>query len=485
VVVPSRTLDRWHEPVAESRAFEERMLTALFELRDPNLRIVYVTSWPIAPAIIDYHLSLLPPAAGRSARRRLSLVALGDCSSRPLSEKLLERPRLLERIRRSLPQPTLSQLLTYNVAQGERELALALDLRLYGPEPWHDHLGTKSGARELFALAGIPHPLGVGGVATRADAVDAVARLRAGKPGLAEVVLKLNDGVSGEGNAIVSLRGLPAPGEPEELTCIAARLNGLVTAVGSVSPEAFLAKLAGSGGVVEERITGRELRSPSVQFLISPAGVVELLSTHDQILGGRSGHQYRGCRFPADRAYAPAIATLARRAAQRLADIGVIGRFAIDFVVARTDETRWQPFAIELNLRVGGTTHPYQTLTQLVGGRYDPESASFITRTGQTRHYIASDYLGNHRLRALDADRAVAIARRSDLRFDRARRIGTVFHMLGPLSELGRAGVTAISDRADKAAALYEHAEATLIARAAAWRTRSPAGLSRSIRGFA
>ena len=60
VVVPSRTIDRWHEPAAEARAYEERMLSALFELRDPSLRITYVTSAPIAPAIIDYYLSLLP-----------------------------------------------------------------------------------------------------------------------------------------------------------------------------------------------------------------------------------------------------------------------------------------------------------------------------------------------------------------------------------------------------------------------------------------
>jgi hypothetical protein len=39
----------------------------------------------------------------------------------------------------------------------------------------------------------------------------------------------------------------------------------------------------------------------------------------------------------------------------------VIGRLAIDFV-ARDDEQRWHPFAIELNLRKGGTTHPYETL---------------------------------------------------------------------------------------------------------------------------
>ena len=314
---------------------------------------------------------------------------------------------MLERIRRAIREPQLSHLVTYNATRGERDLALALDLPLYGPDPRHDHLGTKSGSRELFALAGIPHPLGVEHIRTNHDAVHAIARLRAIKPRLTELVIKLNDGVSGEGNAFIDLAGLPVPGAADELSRIAQRVTALAPTASSVSAGAFLAKLAAHGGIVEERITARELRSPSAQFQVTPAGVVELLSTHDQILGGPSGQSYRGCRFPADPSYAPTIGALAHRAAQRLADIGVIGRFAIDFVVARTADQRWEPFAIELNLRTGGTTHPYQTLAQLVGGTYDPASASFTTASGQPRHYVATDYLEDPRLRALGTDGAL------------------------------------------------------------------------------
>jgi hypothetical protein len=467
VVIPSRTIDRWYEPAAEAQAYEERMLSALFELRDPNLRMTYVTSSPIAPTIIDYYLSLLPSRVRRSARRRLSLIALGDSSARPLSEKLLERPWVLERIRRAVREPGLSHLVTYNATTGERDLALALDLPLYGADPRHAHLGTKSGCRELFALAGIPHPLGVEQIMTSSDVVRAVARLRATERGLTQLVIKLNDGVSGEGNAIIDLAGLPVPDAPDELARIAERVAALTPAVSSVSAAEFLAKLATHGGIVEERITGRELRSPSVQFRVTPAGVVQLLSTHDQILGGPSGQTYLGCRFPGDPSYAPAIGALALRVAQRLAHLGVIGRFGIDFVVARRDD-QWEPFAIELNLRVGGTTHPYETLVQLVGGGYDAESASFITAGGGRRHYVATDYLEDPRLRTLGQDGVLSMARRRDLRFDPVRRVGTVFHMLSSLNGLGRVGVTAISVSADKAAALYDHARAALIGQAAA-----------------
>ena len=58
------------------------------------------------------------------------------------------------------------------------------------------------------------------------------------------------------------------------------------------------------GGIVEERITGVALTSPSVQMRALPDGTVELLSTHDQLLGGASGQKYLGCVFPADPGYA-------------------------------------------------------------------------------------------------------------------------------------------------------------------------------------
>src|SRR5262249_41592746 len=214
--------------------------------------------------------------------------------------------------------------------------------------------------------------------------------------------------------------------------------------VDGVSPAAYLRKLAGQGGVVEERITGRELRSPSVQVEITPAGEVTLLSTHDQILHGRTGQQFAGCRFPADPGYAPVISAVAQRVAERLADTGVIGRLAIDFLVTRGVDERWQPFALEVNLRMGGTTHPYQTLARLTGGSYDAQTASFITRSGQPRHYVATDHLAVQQSRPLDQPDLLARATREGLRFDHDRGRGVVFHMLSSFVPLAAVGVTAI-----------------------------------------
>ena len=59
-----------------TQAMEERFLFLLMLLRQPRLRMVYVTSMPIAPEIIEYYLALLPGVIPSHARSRLSLVAV-------------------------------------------------------------------------------------------------------------------------------------------------------------------------------------------------------------------------------------------------------------------------------------------------------------------------------------------------------------------------------------------------------------------------
>ena len=63
-----------------TQAYEERFLFLLLLLRQPRLRMVYVTSMPIAPEIVEYYLALLPGVIPSHARARLSLVAVDDAS---------------------------------------------------------------------------------------------------------------------------------------------------------------------------------------------------------------------------------------------------------------------------------------------------------------------------------------------------------------------------------------------------------------------
>ena len=467
VVLPSLTVDIGDRRGATMQAYEERFLFLLLLLRQPRARLVYVTSLPILPSVIDYYLDLLPGVIPSHARKRLFLVSTLDGSARPLTEKVLERPRLIRRIRELIVDPERAHLVPYNTTELERDLALALRIPMYGADPKHFHFGTKTGCRRLFAEEGVPHPLGREEITSVTDAVGAVVSMRAERPEIEQVLLKLNEGVSGEGNARVDLSGLPVQGGDGETSAIEDRNRGMSFESDGMTLDHYLAKLASAGGVVEERITGDEFRSPSVQLRVTPLGKVELLSTHDQLLGGPSGQRFIGCRFPADAEYAPQITAEAAKIGARLAAEGVIGRFALDFVTVRRNGS-WDPYAIELNLRKGGTTHPFLTLQFLTDGTYDPERSVFTAPSGREKHFVASDHVENPAYKDLAPDDLFDIAARRGLHFDHARQTGVVFHMMAALAEGGWIGMTAVGDTAEDADRIYREAIAVLDEEAAA-----------------
>jgi hypothetical protein len=462
VVVPSMTLDKVNEMGTEMQAYEERFLFLLLLLRQPRARLVYVTSMPIVPSIIDYYLDLLPGVIPSHARTRLFLPTPLDGSNAPLTEKLLERPRLLQYIRSLITDPARAHLVTYNTTEIERDLAVRLGIPMYGADPKFFPLGTKSGCRQIFAEEGVAHPSGHEGLASADDAIDAIVEIRRQKPQIGEVLVKLNEGVSGEGNALVNLTSLPEPGSDGEREAIAGALRNMAFELEGVDYDSYVAKLVERGGVVEERITGKELRSPSVQLRVTPLGKVELLSTHDQLLGGPSGQSYLGCKFPADPSYAAAITREAAKIGARLAREGVVGRFALDFVVTRNDEGGWDAYAIEINLRKGGTTHPFLTLQFLTDGDYDHERAVFVAPSGREKYFVASDHVESPFYRGLQPDDVFDIVVRRGLHFDQSRQIGVVFHMMAALSEHGRLGLTAVGETPEEAQQIYERAVAVL-----------------------
>lgn len=469
VVVPSVSLDRIDERGGTLlQAYEERYLFLLLLLRQPRLSMIYVTSMPIDPSIVEYYLALLPGVIPSHARSRLHLVHVGDASARPLTDKLLMRPRLLEHIGSLIPDRRRSHLVPYNTTERERDLSLVLGVPMYGSDPRHYRFGTKSGCRRLFADEGVLHPVGFENLASIDDVLVALASLRAERPTAADALVKLNEGVSGEGNAIVDLRGLPGPGSPNERDELRRRVERMAFELPSTTFDAYAAKLAERGGIVEERVGGVELRSPSVQLRVLPGGQVELLSTHDQLLGGPSGQSYLGCVFPADIGYARQISTDALRVGHRLAREGVIGRFALDFVVVRDETGGWTSYAIEINLRKGGTTHPFLTLQFLTDGRYDADTAVFRTPAGRGKHLVATDHLESESLRGLAVGDLFDIVARHHLHFDQSRQVGVVFHMISCLTEHGRLGLTAVGDSPQDAEAWYRRAEDVLLSEAQA-----------------
>ncbi|QBR91260.1 GAF domain-containing protein [Nocardioides euryhalodurans] len=121
------------------------------------------------------------------------------------------------------------------------------------------------------------------------------------------------------------------------------------------------------------------------------------------------------------------------------------------------------PYAIELNLRKGGTTHPFLTLQFLTDGRYEPDTALFLTPRGHEKHLVATDHLESDLLRGLTVPDLFDVVARHGLHFDQSRQVGVVFHMISCLTEHGRIGLTAVGDTPTEADRRYRDAERILV----------------------
>jgi hypothetical protein len=347
----------------------------------------------------------------------------------------------------------------FNVTGIERTLALELGLPIYGCDPDLLPLGSKSGGRRLLRDAGVPVPDGAEDLADAAAVAEALAELKRRNPDMDRAVVKLNEGFSGEGNATFRFAG--APLDHGLGAWVRDRLPGLDFEAEAMTWEDFEAKIGEMGAIAEAFVEGDGKRSPSAQFRIDPLGGIEVISTHDQVLGGRSGQVFLGCRFPADPAYRLSIQAAGLRAAEALRDQGVLGRFGVDFLSV-LEPGGWRHYGIEINLRKGGTTHPFQMLQFLTDGRYDPETGEFLSRDGRPCCYEATDNLEAPALRGLTPDDLIDIAVVHGLHFHGATQEGVAFHLLGPLSEFGKLGMMAVAGSPARASELVAEASAVL-----------------------
>ena len=330
---------------------------------------------------------------------------------------------------------------------------------MYGADPRLAPLGTKTGCRRLFAEAGVPHPLGVENLHTVDEIADAVVEhARAAARHATRSSSSSTRASPGEGNALVR------PARAARARVRRRSGGGRASALGAhgagvaETPARGLPREVRASAAASSRSgsPAQEMRSPSVQLRVTPGGAVELLSTHDQLLGGASGQSYLGCTFPADSAYARAITEHAETIGERLAAQGALGRFAVDFVVGarhrrRVDAVRdrAQPAQGRHDPPVPHAAVPHRRpLRPGDGAVPDPARAGEAPRRDRPP-------------RVRPAARADAVAdlfdivARHGLHFDQSRQVGIVFHMISCLTEHGRVGLTAVGDSPEEAESRY------------------------------
>jgi hypothetical protein len=457
VIVPSLTLDlEILSKLKGSIHYEERLLCLLMLLRLPRTRIIYISSMPLSDVIVDYYLHLLQGITGNHARQRLTMLSCFDYSHKPLSQKILERPRLIDRIKSLITDKSSTHLTCYNITPLEKSLAVKLDIPLFGTDPSIFYEGSKSGARKTFRACGIDMPDGSEDLKTIEDIAKALAILKRKNPALRKAVVKMNDGFSGDGNAIYRYNDMKVSNtlETDILNTFSISLKPVAH---DLSLDVFFEKFIEMEGIVEEFLEGEIKVSPSVQCVIGTSDKIDIASTHDQLLGGDEGQIFLGAVFPADIEYAPELAAIGKRVAESLARKNVRGRFAVDFISVKQDDGSWIHYAIEINLRKGGTTHPFMMMEYLTDGKYDADKGIYLTASGNKRYYFASDNLQNDKYIGTTPNDLIDIAMFHGLMYDGAYQEGVVFHLIGALSEFGKLGIVCIGSSPEKAKEFYDN----------------------------
>jgi hypothetical protein len=457
VAMPSMSLDpETLSAIKGVGQYETRSLFKALQASGEKDQIIFVTSLPINETLLREFRQLHPN--GEELLKRVKFLSLDDDRSIPLAEKILEPihkdklEQLQGYIKDKENQTYLSPFISTEL---EENVAKRLGIPVLGPKPDHAKYGHKSLGREMMRKAGIHISAGVENLKNRDEAIDAILTRWEANNDLRKVVVKVNDGVSGEGNATLKL---PTYSKVKDHRKEIDRLlkTDLKFENQTLTDEKFFAEFKRKEGIVEEWIEGEEKLSPSVQVRIHPSGEVEVLSTHEQILNGQV---YQGAIFPADKAYRAKLNQYGRSIGEKMRDEGVIGDFAVDFIATPSKSKDavggYDLFGIEINLREGGTTHPREVTKVMTGAVYDEQAG--LLRAGNNKvYYTSSDNVFFPELKGVDPDEFIAFLREKNLLYDSETMTGIVPQLLGILPIEGKFGFVAIAKHPRTAKKIYE-----------------------------
>jgi hypothetical protein len=450
VVVPSLSLnDDSIKGIVGIIHYESRALWEILKASTPNTRIVFVTSVDIKSEAFNHFLRLLPNPM--EAKARIEFISVNDSNlDSCLTKKILNNEAVIKKIKAAI-KTELAYLNVFISSADEHSLANKLDIPVFGHDSSLNYYLTKSGNKKVFKNANVPFTPSIEDIQTEVELVEAIIALWKKYTYAKRFMVKLDYGVSGIGNAILKPnlnRNQFFKLNPEEQRQrVKSWLTSMTFQCDEITWGVYRADIP-KGCIVEVFIEGELKTSPSAQARILPDGEVEILSTHEQILDEK-GLTFLGSVFPARKNFKFILQENTKRIGEELAKLGFIGPFSIDFLI--TDDGHSQRvFVIEINIRQGGTTHPYQTTKLLTGSRYCQETGALINKDGEKFYYRSNDNVINTNLKGTKLDQFLKYMETNNLLFNRETGEGVVFHLLGALPSDGKVGYTSIAKNSTK-----------------------------------
>ncbi len=359
-----------------------------------------------------------------------------------LSDYVLNNPQV-RAVFSEICQNKNSYLECFVLTEKERKVSDVFNLPTYWCHENVEYLKTKSGNRKI--LNGVTKlPKGLGDLYS-IEQVVACLKALSHKTLNRKFVIKLNDGVSGDGNGFIKL---PA-GKINEHT-IRQSLIETDYVSSKMTYTKFFREFAKIGGVVEEFIDGNNKRSPSVQIFLKPDNSFDIISSHEQVLDS-SGARFLGARFPACDYHRNIILREAGKIAKRLLANKIFGIIGLDFLTIESIDG-YEAYLIEINLRKGGTTHPFWTAkAALHNAKTCQKSGMFLIAEKERRMYHSND---NIIIQDLEKTRSLSelfrLLEGSGLLFSDKTQKGAIFHMANSYEPIGKIGAVFIGETDDE-----------------------------------
>lgn len=419
--------------------YEERYLYQIFHLKDPKTKLVIVMSEGGSKILKEYFIAQISEVLGLlkdDIKKRLKIIEIPNSENTPLIERLLKSKTHINQLKNCIVDKENTYLRYYRVTEQEIELSKILDIPYYGLSPQSFFINGKSGAKELFKKAGVPFPKGSNNLLKVKDVYTNVVKLsESSKNSL--YLLKINNEGAGVGIVELDLNNKEAISSYKSFTN---HLSSLLP----FSFQSFEKAFEKEGGILEEKMVGEKVASPSIQYEIYPSGKIVELSTHLQDMHGT---EYVGALFPAPCSYRHDIAKMGMRIAKQAYMYGAQGKLAIDFIVTKNKgQKKWNIYAIEINARKGGTTHPYNWAINLTNSAYNYKTGLMSNGHHKIYYYVTDTYgLEFPKFKALKEVAFLNSLKDSGLEFNLKTNTGVFVHMLSTLEESNKVGITIIA----------------------------------------
>ena len=401
------------DSLVDYHVLQNSQMGRICDINDPNVEVIYISPVDLDNDMHQYYQKLMSMGVSKDgtnitdSESKFKCIVPDHLDAFPglnfcLSSLLLYSAKTMKRLK-SLIAGKTAYIVPGLMHRDDMELAEALNIPVIGAEPDIVHLySTKSGAKRIFASAGVQMPPSEFDIYTEDQLFELISTLIASNLNVKKWVFKIDGEFDGRGTACCDITtflkchkwaakqaerygskwGKRWAQEPAitkiytELPSIIYQNLKIVNKTLFSTPEKFLLAFTKSGGVVEACPPSDDVTCVTVDMFISPTGDIEIKNTGDQIRA--TEFQTWGISTPqtsVDPTWLHHDCTAVAKACYERGIIGYISTGWATFIDPTTlKQCLW---AIDLKIQYTDTLCMANVLQYVTGGFFDSDVGMF------------------------------------------------------------------------------------------------------------